>query len=103
MKMPTGGKKKPKRNKGNKERQKASEKARLRAMQRLRAVFPDLYDIFLAEERARAGLEPWPLEKAIKPSEDQDGSKTLDFARVYHHLQQAGVNVDAPSIKHKNL
>lgn len=103
VKMRIKGNGKPNRKKGNRERQKAVEKARLRAMKRLRAVFPDLYDIFLAEERARAGLDPWPMEMALKPSEDEDGSKTVDFAEVYHHLQQAGVEFDAPSSKHKNL
>jgi len=103
IKMPVKSKTKPNRKKGNRERQKAVEKARLRAMKRLRAVFPDLYDIFLAEERARAGLEPWPLEMTLKPVQDEDGSETVDFAEVYHHLQQAGVEFDAPSSKRKNL
>lgn len=77
--------------KGDRRTKVATEKARLRAMKRLRAVFPDLYDIFYAEERARCGLDPWPIEMALRPGPDPDGSKTMDFARVYHALDQNGV------------
>jgi hypothetical protein len=99
VKMPLRSKNQAKRNKGNKTKAKAVEKAKLRAMKRLRALFPDLYNIFLADERARAGLDPWPTEMAVRADVDVDGSKTLAFAEVYHHLQQAGVDFDAPSIK----
>ena len=84
----------PKKNKGNRTRAKQVEKAKLRAMKRLRAIFPDLYDMILAEERARVGLEPWPVEMAVRGSDDRDGEATLKFAQMYYFLEQAGVNTD---------
>lgn len=62
-------------------------------MRRLRAIFPDLYDILLAEERAAAGLDPWPLGTALATGPDPDGSQTERFAILYHALQDRGVNV----------
>jgi hypothetical protein len=38
---------------------------------------PDLYDQLLAQERAKLGLEPWPIEIALRAGEDPDASKTL--------------------------
>jgi hypothetical protein len=84
----------PKKNRGNKDRAKQIEKAKLRAMKRLRAIFPDLYDMILAEERARVGLEPWPVDMAVRGSDDRDGEATLKFAQMYHLLEQAGVETD---------
>lgn len=63
-----------------------------RARKRLVALFPDLYDILLAEERANAGLEPWPLQAAVKAGPDPDGSQTVDFALLYHALDDRGVD-----------
>jgi len=92
--MPLRTKPSPKRNKGNKGHSQQVEKAKIRAMKRLRAIFPDLYDMILAEERANVGLEPWPVEMAVRGSNDRDGERTMEFARMYHLLEQAGVNAD---------
>ena len=76
----------------SKAREKAVDKCKLKALRRLRAVFPDLYDIFLAEERAKIGLPPWPLGSALNHGPDPDGSQTEAYARLYHALQDQGVN-----------
>lgn len=76
-----------------KARDRVVDKCKERAMKRLRAVFPDLYDILLAEERAAAGLDPWPLGTALRSGPDPDGSQTADFAAIYHALQDRGVDV----------
>lgn len=90
------------RSKGDLDTKRKTEHARLRALKRLRAVFPDMYDIFHAEERARVGLEPWTLEAALKSGPDPDGEQTLAFARVYHHLDQHGVDVDGLEVQPEN-
>lgn len=63
-------------------------KAKDRAAKRLRAVFPDLYDTLLAEERAAAGLDPWPLDMAVRYQWDPDSSESMRFAEVYHALDR---------------
>lgn len=88
-------------NKGVRGNQKMVERAKSRALTRLKNLFPDLYDIFLAEERAKVGLDPWPIEMAIRGKHDVDGSETLEFARMYHLLEQLGVEVDGTSHKRK--
>lgn len=44
----------------SKERHSASELARRRAMRRLRALYPEMYAVLYAQERAKAGLTPVP-------------------------------------------
>lgn len=94
--IPLGPPKRPGRKKVQsaeaKAREKIVDKCKLRAMRRLRAVFPDLYDILLAEERQAAGLDPWPLGSALFTGPDPDGSQTEAFARVYHALNDRGVD-----------
>ena len=81
--------------KGNRARQRQVERAKFRALKRLRALFPEIYDIFVAEERARVGLDPWPVETAIRGG---DAESTVEFARVYAALAEAEVDVPAPSV-----
>lgn len=88
--------------KGDYDTKRKTERAKTRALKRLRAVFPDMYDIFYAEERARAGLEPWSLEAAMASSSDPDGEQTLAFAQMYHALSEHGVDVDGPEIQPEN-
>jgi hypothetical protein len=66
----------------------AAEKAKGRALKRLKAIFPDLYDTLVAEERSRAGLRPWPTYTAVRHHGDPDCSKTIEFAEVYHALDR---------------
>jgi hypothetical protein len=88
--------------KGDKSTKRLTEHARLRALKRLRAVFPDLYDVFYAEERARVGLEPWTIDMAVGPTADTGCNETLDFARVYHALDQHGVDVHGLEVQPEN-
>jgi hypothetical protein len=45
------------------------EKAKRRAMKRLRDQYPEEYLGFLADERAKLGMDPYPLQWAIKTSD----------------------------------
>jgi hypothetical protein len=63
----------------------AANHAKRRALKRLKNLFPDLYDILVAEERANVGLEPWPLRRALEHHDDPDG------ARMLHELDEVGV------------
>lgn len=72
---------------------KANEKAKHLARKRLAAIFPDLYQILLAEERAALGLEPYPGDWDVRRGLDPSGEQTTAFAALYHHLEQNGVEV----------
>lgn len=72
-----------------------ADKAKRRARKRLAMIFPDLYDVLLAEERARVGLEPFPVEVVLHDDVDMDAHETLEFAAVYHALIEHGVDLDA--------
>lgn len=65
-----------------------AERAKANALKRLKAIFPDLYDTLVAEERSRLGLAPWPTETAVRYGWDPDSSETLRFAAVYHALEE---------------
>lgn len=73
--------------------EKRAEKARNRAMKRLRALFPEIYDILLAEERSKEGLNPWSIERAVDQAGEEPSKATLDFANVYAALSQQGVDI----------
>jgi hypothetical protein len=91
MSMP-GKKRSPE--KGNRWTHMAATKARARADNRLRQLFRDLYDVLLAEERARVGLDPFPLDTVVHEPPEADASETIAFARVYAALDQHGVALD---------
>ena len=60
-----------------------NKKARQRAARRVAAMFPNLYDVVLAEEREALGLPPWPVDIA---------ARGLDAtAEIVHAARQAGV------------
>ena len=84
------------RSKGDKGTKTAVQQAKVRARKRLQALFPDLFDIFYAEERARVGLDPWPIELALRRGPDPDCQQTMGFAHVYHALEEYGVETDGP-------
>ena len=84
--------------KGNRWTHMAGTKARARADKRLRALFRDLYDVLLAEERGRLGLDPFPLETVLAEPPEADASETIAFARVYAALDQHGVDLDEPEV-----
>lgn len=83
-------------NKGNRATKHASTKAARFASNRLRQLFPDLYDCLLAEERQRFGLDPFPHERTIQQPDTMTASETIDFARVYDALNEHGVELDGP-------
>jgi hypothetical protein len=91
MRMPRG---KRAAEKGNRATHMAATKARSRADKRLRNLFRDLYDVILAEERARLGLDAFPLETVIHEPAGGDPSESIAFAAVYAALDQHGVDVD---------
>ena len=79
-------------NRGRSETKAKAAQAKRRAMRRLRAAFPDFYDMLVADERARAGLEPYPWQRLLQTG--PGASETIDFAATYHALAQAGVDSD---------
>lgn len=85
--LPTGRRHKTK----VKAKNKAGEKAKERARKRLAAMFPDLYQILLAEERAELGLTPYPGDWDVRRGEDPSGEQTQAFLALYHHLDERGV------------
>jgi len=57
-----------------------------RASRKLRRLFPEIYELLLADERQRAGLNAYTIDMALTPG---DASSSLEFARDYHALNQA--------------
>lgn len=74
-------------------RERLVDKCKDRARKRLAAIFPDLYDVLLAEERAAVGLDPWSIDRALRAADDPDGNQTVEFAALYHALEEQGVDV----------
>jgi hypothetical protein len=65
-------------------RQREVTAARARADRRLRNIFVELWETILADERARAGLDPpWTIERALTPG---DAEKSLDFLKRYRRV-----------------
>lgn len=75
---------------GRAQRRKLNAKAKDAARRRLAAMFPDAYDILLAEERGQRGLEPWPAEVAARGG---DPEADLAFAELQAELDARGVTV----------
>jgi hypothetical protein len=86
--MPIGRKKRYKQRKTR--REKDAEKAKLAAMRRLAAIFPDFYAMLLAEERVERDLSPRPKNAAPLGHEDPTGEQTRAFLDVYHRLEAMG-------------
>lgn len=72
-------------------REKDAEKAKLAAMRRLAAMFPDFYMMLLCEERSDRGLAPRPKNAAPLGQWDPTGEQTRAFLAVYHQLESIGV------------
>jgi hypothetical protein len=92
----------PRTGKGDRDTHRKADKAKVRAMRRLRAVFPDLYDVFYAEERARVGLDPWTVDSVINEPPEMRAEQTLAFAEVYARLHEHGVDVDGLEVQSEN-
>lgn len=87
--MPIGRRKRYKQRTTKRERD--AEKAKLAAMRRLAAIFPDFYLMLLAEERVDRGLAPRPKNAAPLGWDDPTGEQTRAFLDVYHRLEAIGV------------
>lgn len=83
MSMPTKKFHRRRKNRGNVTTKHKSEHARRRAKTRLSNLYPAIYDQILAEERCKLGLDPWPVEIAVRGGDDPDASKTLAALEEY--------------------
>lgn len=92
----------PRTGKGDRDTHRKAEKAKLRAMRRLRTLFPDLYDMFYAEERARAGLPAWTVDAGLAGTGEEPMEQTMGFAHMYHQLTEHGVDVDGLEVQSEN-
>lgn len=92
MTTPVRMKNRPKKNKGSRLTSKRAHKANLRAQRRLAMLFPDLYDVLRAEERARDGLDPWPVETVVVTNDGPDVDDSVEFARLLAALEEAGID-----------
>lgn len=72
----------------SKARSKLNEQSANAARKRLAAIFPEMYEMLLAEERASRGLDPWPLEIAIRHR--GDATAETAFAAVAAELAKIG-------------
>jgi hypothetical protein len=55
-----------------------------RARRRLQRLFPELWEVLLADERAKAGLAAWTIDRALTPGE---ASSSLEMLAQYHHVE----------------
>jgi len=77
----------------------AKEKARLtmlartRAYSRLTRIFPEIWEVLYADERAKLGLTAWTIDKAVSPH--RVDHKTMNLLQTYHRLEEVpNVDVD---------
>lgn len=71
-------------------RERDAERAKLAAMRRLAAIFPDFFQILLAEERSDRGLSPRPKNAAPLGWDDPTGEQTRAFLAAYHDDESIG-------------
>jgi hypothetical protein len=65
---------------GSAERAKLSAKCREKAARRVAKLFPNVFEVIVADERARAGLEPWPFTLMAQPLDAGELDRELDVA-----------------------
>lgn len=63
-----------------------AEKARRAAQRRMKDVFPEIYELFLGEERERLGLPPFPIERTLLMPDADATQETVEFAALYDRL-----------------
>jgi hypothetical protein len=56
-----------------------------RARRRLQRLFPELWEVLLADERAKAGLNAWTIDRALTPGE---ASSSLAWLAEYRRIEQ---------------
>jgi hypothetical protein len=59
---------------------KDAEKAKERARAKLAAMFPELYQVLVADERSAAGLKPWTVPMALQRGGPEAAEATIAFA-----------------------
>ena len=72
-----------------KARAKLVEKCNQKAMLRLRHLYPELFEVLVADERAKVGLEAWTLDRALTPG---DAESSLEALSAYYHVDQESTN-----------
>jgi GTP1/Obg family GTP-binding protein len=77
-----------------KERSRLTMLARTRAYSRLTKIFPEIWEVLYADERAKLGMQPaWTIEKAVTPH--RVDHKTMELLQTYHALEEVpNVDVD---------
>lgn len=81
--IPVRPRDRPKRkNRGRDDTARKAELARRRARSRLSFLYPDVFEVLLAQERAALGLRPLPPER--------QPTKTIDYDAVYDRLARIG-------------
>lgn len=89
--IPRGGRKRKRAESASRrESRRLARLAKDRARKRLAAIFPDAYDMLVAEERGNLGLEPWSIDAAVRGG---DPLVEIGFAEMMSELEQRGVNV----------
>ena len=93
VQIPLGGRRTKKRalTEGRIARRKQNEKAKSSARKRLASMFPNLFAALVAEERGALGLEPWPVETAVRTVDPQT---ELGFAELLSELETRGVDTE---------
>jgi len=92
IRVPTKKRAKPNRkHQGNVQRQQLNRKAKINARKRLAAMFPDLYDMLVADERQQLGLDPYPRESSMKRHSPE---VDIRFAQLFAELQNCEVDTE---------
>lgn len=63
-------------------RARLSVNAQQRAKARLARLFPEIYEVMLADERSKLGLDAWTIERALTPHRVDESTYAL--LRTYH-------------------
>jgi hypothetical protein len=68
--VPLSGPRKRYGSRGNPKTRRKVERAKRHALRRLRWLYPGEYDVLLAEERRKAGLDPYPTDRVVRTLTD---------------------------------
>lgn len=68
----------------HKRRRHQSDHAKRRALRRLKALFPDVYDLLLTEEREAMGLPAYTAHRATASASAERAYETLERLGIYH-------------------
>jgi len=74
-----------------KERMRIVSQCNQRATAKLRRIFPELFEVLLADERAKVGLDAWTIDRTLTPGE---ASSSLEMLKSYYHVDQESTHGD---------